>query len=174
MMEEVEKYRRIYSGEPRWSRYGHSNHGRAAAPLVRGARSLVDVGCGWNEFAKACRGKGVRAVGVDFACPGADVIAAAQSLPFRDRQFEIVTAFDMLEHLREEDVPAVLREFARVAGRFVFSICYGPSRNLVDGETLHPCVMPEAWWRERIAEAGGSVKKWGKYLHGDFDAARPA
>jgi ubiquinone/menaquinone biosynthesis C-methylase UbiE len=89
-------------------------------------------------------------------------------LPFRDKQYDMVSAFDMLEHLREDDVPIVLREFARVSRRLVFSICYRPSRINVNGETLHPCVRPEAWWVERIAEAGGGARRIGIYLVGDW------
>ena len=173
-MEEIAKYRTIYgSGEDRWRRYGHTNHGKKALPLVEGSSTLLDVGCGHNEFAIECRSRGIAATGVDFACPGADIVAPAQSLPFADKRYETVTAFDMLEHLRPEEVRSVLRELARVSSRFVFSISYVPSVNKVNGETLHPCVRPEAWWRDRIAEAGGQVEKTGNYLHGTWGAPKP-
>jgi SAM-dependent methyltransferase len=168
-MDEIDKYRTIYSSPAdRWQRYGHTNHGKHALPLVAGCGSLLDVGCGYNEFAIACRAQGIAAMGVDFACPGADILAPAQALPFPDKRYEVVTAFDMLEHLRPEEVRPVLREFARIAERFVFSISYVASVNKVEGETLHPTVRPEVWWIQRIAEAGGVVVKQGKYLTGTW------
>lgn len=167
-MQEIEKYRAIYSDPGRWPRYGHTNHGRKALPLVEGASSVVDVGCGHNEFAKELRGAGKHAVGVDFACPGADIEAPADALPFGKLDFEVITAFDMLEHLRPEEVRPVLREFARVSRRFVFSISYVPSVYQVKGETLHPTVKPEDWWIARIEEAGGRVERSGRYLHGEW------
>lgn len=159
-MTELEKYQGIY-GHSAYAFYGHSNHGGKAVPLVEqkldthGA-TLVDVGCGWNEFAKALRERGAAdAVGVDFACPGADVLAPAGTLPFTDKQFGVLTSFDMLEHLQPDEVTAVLAEFARVSHSFVFSISYQPSRVKWKGETLHPTVMPQDWWIHKIIAAGG-------------------
>jgi ubiquinone/menaquinone biosynthesis C-methylase UbiE len=169
MLTELEKYKTIYGDTTgRWGRYGHKNHGRDALPLVREVPSLLDVGCGHNEFATKCRSLGIAATGVDFACPSADVIASAEALPFEDKSFHTLTAFDMLEHLLPEQVEPVLREFARLSHHFVFSISYVPSIHKVAGETLHPCVRPEDWWIQRIHEAGGTVQKTGKYLHGDW------
>lgn len=168
-MDEIEKYKIIYqSGLPQWGRYGHSNHGQHAIHLLAGVRSLIDVGCGHNQFAQACKGRGIRAIGVDFACPSADIVGPAHRLPFRAGRFDMVTAFDMLEHLRPDDVATVLREFARVSRRYIFSISYRPSRHTVHGETLHPCVRPEAWWVARIAEAGGRTERAGRYLTGEW------
>lgn len=159
-MTELEKYRGIY-GHPAYAFYGHSNHGSKAVTLVEQrlkvyGPALVDVGCGHNEFAKNLRQRlPVRAVGVDFACPGADIVAAADVLPFEDKEFGVVTSFDMLEHLRPDEVDGVLKEFARVAHSFVFSISYQPSRVKWSGETLHPSVFPESWWINKIIAAGG-------------------
>lgn len=158
-MTELEKYQGIYT-HPAYAFYGHSNHGAGAVPLVKqklkqhGA-SLVDVGCGWNEFVKGLRDLSVDATGVDFACPGADIIAPAGQLPFSNKQFGVLTSFDMLEHLRPEEVTDVLSEFARVSHSFVFSISYQPSRVKWQGETLHPTVYPQEWWINKIIAAGG-------------------
>lgn len=168
-MDELEKYLKIYGDTSgRWAGYGHKNHGRGAFPLVHGVPSLIDVGCGHNEFVLKCRTLGIAATGVDFACPSADVIASAESLPFADKAFHTLTAFDMLEHLLPEQVEPVLREFSRLSSHFVFSISHVPSMCKVEGETLHPCVQPEEWWIQRIREAGGTVNKTGNYLHGEW------
>ena len=159
-MIELQKYQGIYS-HPAYAFYGHSNHGSKAVSLVEQklkthGGSLLDVGCGRNEFVKAFRERmAVEAVGVDFACPGADIVAPANALPFSDKQFGVLTSFDMLEHLRPQEVSGVLAEFARVSESFVFSISYQPSRVKWKGETLHPTVFPQEWWINKIIAAGG-------------------
>lgn len=160
------KYRTLYAD--RRTAYGATDHGRDAEPLLRrlGVNSLLDVGCGDNRFAGRARGRGLCAVGVDFAHPRADLAAAAHALPFRDDAFDWLTAFDVLEHLLPAEIDAVLREFARVARTgWLFSICYRDSRTRVCGETLHPTVRPEAWWRERLGRFI-HVQKSGLYLYG--------
>lgn len=154
-MTEVEKYQGIYSS-PSFSRYGRSNHGEKAMPflLQDGWKTLLDVGCGHNDFVQAWRAAGRSGVGVDFACPSADHVCDAKSLPFGSKSFEVVTAFDMLEHLLESEVDAVLAEFARVAERFCFSICHRPSHIKWKGENLHPTVRPPEWWVQRMLRAG--------------------
>jgi len=169
---ELSKYQGIYQ-DPKYQRYGHSNHGAKAAALVQELKpvSLVDVGCGWNEFVKEMQSDVPGpCVGVDFACPGADVIAEATALPFHAGEFDLLTSFDVLEHLTEAEVEPALREFSRVSRRFIFSIAYRPSKITWKGQNLHPCVKPREWWMERIQEAGAKVKRWQHYLTGEWSA----
>ena len=171
---EVSKYLGIYADAHRAARYGHTCHGTKALPLVEewSPESLVDIGCGWNEFAGHVRQlprPPLNVVGVDFACPGADVIADATHLPFERKQFDCLTAFDMLEHLRPEQVNLALAEMARISKRFIFSISYVDSVNPWQGQTLHPTVMPEAWWIQRLMQAGaGDLRKEGHYICGQW------
>lgn len=171
MLTEKEKYIGIYSTGI-YKLYGHSNHGKDALNIVLDwkPKSLLDVGCGYNEFVKQVRESGITSTGVDFACPGADIIAEAQNLPFSDKQFDVLTAFDVLEHLLPSDVDIVLKEFVRVSERFIFSISYSPSAYKWQGETLHPTVMPEKWWLERIEAAGGvNILKQRRYITGNWN-----
>lgn len=167
---EAAKYSELYqSGE--LPRYGHSNHGKSILDSVIGwmPASLVDVGCGYNEFVTSFRAKapGVRALGVDFACPGADVLAPASSLPFSDREFDVLTAFDVLEHLLPVDVKRTLSELARVSRRFVFAINYGPGRARWKCQTLHPTIREEGWWLQQIKAAGAvEVRQEGRFIFG--------
>lgn len=174
-MNEIHKYNGIYAS-PEHGNYGHVNHGAKALKLLIKAPpvSVVDVGCGWNEFCGLVRDSlpTSRCVGVDFACPGAEVKAEAHEMPFADKEFELLTAFDMLEHVTPEMVDVVLAEMARVSHRFIFSISYVPSKRTWQGENLHPTVQPEEWWITRIMRAGGiNIAKWGRYLMGTWGNA---
>jgi hypothetical protein len=161
-MTELEKYQGIYSHQA-YAFYGHSNHGAKATAQVEarlqrsGKTAVVDVGCGWNEWVNQWNAGNPhsQAIGVDFACPGADIRAVATKLPFPTKSAGVVTSFDMLEHLAEDEVPQALAEFARVAEAFVFSISHVPSRVKWKGETLHPTVRPRDWWLAQIVKAGG-------------------
>jgi SAM-dependent methyltransferase len=167
---EQAKYRAIYSNGTH-ARYGHSNHGARSLKMLMKwkPRSVLDVGCGWNEFAATARKHlaVTRVVGVDFACPGADVVAAATRLPFADKEFDVVTSFDMLEHLPPDEVDAALAEMARVSERFVVSISYRQSRQTWKGEPLHQTVKNEEWWVTRLMGAGAlGIGKESVYITG--------
>ncbi len=155
---ELWKYQGIY-GPQGYPGYGHSNHGAKALEWLRRLfDSVLDVGCGHNEFVTAWKARGGTGTGVDFACPGADVIAPATALPFADNAFQLVTAFDTPEHLPEHEVLPALREMLRVARlACCFSIATAPSRMLWQGQNLHPTVKPLDWWKARLIEAGGTI-----------------
>lgn len=172
-MSEIEKYRGIYSSSS-YSSYGHSNHGKASMSLWDSwaVSSVVDVGCGHNEFINELRKwprKWKFVAGVDFACPSADIRALATDLPFYDKQFDLLTSFDCLEHLLPEEVETALMEFSRVSRGFVFSIAYVPSKITWKGQNLHPTVQDKNWWIARLIASGASlVNQSGRYLYGQW------
>lgn len=171
MITEKEKYEGIYSCESIYPNYGKTNHGKSAIKIIKewSPKSLIDIGCGHNQFVKEIRSLNISSIGLDFACPGADIIADAKNIPFENKKFDVLTAFDMLEHLLQEDVPIVLKEFKRVSSRFIFSICYRPSVIKWKGHTLHPTVMPEDWWIEQLAKAGAvKIQKDSQFIIGEW------
>jgi ubiquinone/menaquinone biosynthesis C-methylase UbiE len=119
--------------------------------------SLLDVGCGegivTERLARAF--PSTRVVGVDVADPalldewegrGAPNLGfapgSAYALPYADGEFEVVTAFEVLEHL--ERPGDALAELARVAGR-----------------ALVLSVPREPWWRATNALSGRYVRALG-------------
>lgn len=167
-MIELEKYKKIYSNDE-YSFYGHTNHGSEAYELisVMCPESIVDVGCGHNEFCIYFSQNEVKSVGVDFACPSSNVIADAVNLPFKNKSFDILTSFDMLEHLLPKDISSVLDEFKRISKRYVFSISYVPSKILVEGENLHPSVFSKDWWVSELQKRSITIC-YQKYIFGKW------
>jgi len=176
MNTEKQKYDYLYSVKSPNKRYGHTNHGACSSGLLKkwNPTSVIDVGCGHNEYLTTVRRilpNGVRLIGVDFSCPSADVVAdIAERLPFKDKEFDVLTSFDVLEHLLPEQVEGALKEMRRVSERFILSISHVPSKNRVAGKTLHPTVMPETWWIHQLIKNGAiHVKKINKYIVGKWD-----
>lgn len=96
-----------------------------AGPL--GGRRLFDLGCGMGGFAVAAELEGADVTALDYNAAYCAITAvraeryglripvlrgAAEALPLTDQDFELVTAWDVLEHVQRPD--AMLGELARV------------------------------------------------------------
>ncbi|HZK67140.1 MAG TPA: methyltransferase domain-containing protein [Chloroflexota bacterium] len=123
---------------------------RRVAGALEGAR-VLDLGCGGGMLAEPLARAGARLTGIDVSF---NALAAArdharqsalgigylrslgEELPFRDGAFDLVVAFDVLEHL--EDLPMAMEEIGRVlrpGGRFVYDTM---NRTLL-------CRVPVVW-----------------------------
>lgn len=168
-MKEIEKYRIIYSDNVKYDGYGCGSHGYGAYEFIKkmNPSSILDVGCGHNDFCKLFRKQKIKCMGLDFACPSADVICSCIQMPFYNKEFDLVTSFDALEHLLPEEINSALDEFARVSHRYIFSIAFRDSSYKVNGETLHPTVRPKEWWMDKIKQRG-TVEEFGIYFYGKW------
>lgn len=90
---------------------------------LRWRGSYLDVSCGRGEMLRFARQIGFGAVAGTEVVPslvGGDVsYALAWDLPFADRSFEVVSMFDVIEHLLPGDDERACRELARVASRAI-------------------------------------------------------
>jgi ubiquinone/menaquinone biosynthesis C-methylase UbiE len=102
---------------------------RFVAPLLaealrnRQAAAILDCGCGTGHNLAMLRRHG-RAAGIDLTWTGlafahargerAVAQASVTDLPFADARFDLVTSFDVIYALDEEDEAAALREMLRV------------------------------------------------------------
>ena len=85
--------------------YGKFSHGLPHLQLLLdfNPESWLDVGCGYNTLIKEVREKYVKdSWGIDFACPVADQVCDVLDLPFFDKRWDLVTAFDVMEHILED------------------------------------------------------------------------
>lgn len=146
---------------------------------------ILDIGCGPGDFIR--HGVLGNAYGLDFSkfaaknpLPGAEgkiIRGNACDIPFKDNFFDVVTAFNMMEHLRPENVDAALNEIFRVSKRWVIlmtcvSTDYNPpleydyspefgrafteytERTREEIKRGHWCVHPREWWIKQIGQRG--------------------
>ncbi|MDE2579348.1 MAG: methyltransferase domain-containing protein [Hyphomicrobiales bacterium] len=98
-------------------------------PVQRGAGgALLDIGCNWGRWSVSAARKGWRAIGIDpslgaimaarraFGREGlnmAFVCGDARCLPFRDRSFDMVFSYSVIQHFSRADAAETVREIAR-------------------------------------------------------------
>ena len=115
-----------YSNPARWVSYYH----QLRLALSFSPRSILEIGVGDKVFGSYIRqNTGIAYTGADYdASVSPDVVADAAKLPFKDRQFDIVCAFEVLEHIPFDRFETVLIELARVSkGRLLISVPhFGP------------------------------------------------
>jgi SAM-dependent methyltransferase len=93
------------------------------------ATSLLDAGCGNGLFlralAAASGGRFTRIAGADRSAAalahvaGEKHLAPIDALPFGDREFDVVTCMEVLEHLPVDAFPRGLAELSRVASKYL-------------------------------------------------------
>lgn len=100
-------------------------------------KSILDVGCSFGEFLALCENRGIRGSGVDisrFAIKKARAITRAdirridvskQHLPFKDKSFDAVVIFDVLEHLHSHRL--ILNEVFRTLRKRGLIFCTTPN-----------------------------------------------
>jgi hypothetical protein len=169
---EQKKYEHIYNNLE-WKSYLTANHGHKAKDIILllQPKSIIDIGCGPNLFCKNTIKNLCPCIGVDFAgnykdlygdiCIGLNNIG--------DKQFDLVTSFDVFEHLLPSCIEAALVEMKRISNRFLFQIDYGkPSKFSIFGSSLHQTIKPRIWWFKRIKEHTSDFHESGKYIYGKW------
>jgi 2-polyprenyl-3-methyl-5-hydroxy-6-metoxy-1,4-benzoquinol methylase len=126
----------------------------------------LDLGCAYGFLVEEARAAGFRAVGLDgshFAVAQARAHAPeaagrllaghAEHLPFADASFDVVSAFDLLEHV--PDPESVLREAARVLRPGGLFLAATPDPLCFDREEpTHVAERVPSWWIDALARVG--------------------
>jgi ubiquinone/menaquinone biosynthesis C-methylase UbiE len=127
-----------------------------AALPVRG--SYLDVGCGRGEMLTHAQHMGFYPVhGVEVVPDLIDgkrvVYGEAHILPFPDKAFDVVSLFDVIEHLEPGDDEDVCREMDRVAVKHILLTANNkPSHCPVTGADLHINRRPYDEWDRLFRE----------------------
>ncbi len=118
--------------------------------LLPQGRNLLDVGCGGGRFLNlvASLDRFHNVVGVDIrrnkqfftvseVCPVDFVYASADSLPFSDGLFDVVTCLEVLEHLDRDVFIRALSEIRRVTNRMlIVTVPYNEPEPIYRGHKL--------------------------------------
>lgn len=86
--------------------------------------SILDIGCGGGRVTNDIRPE-YKIIGLDICLAyikeflGPKLIADASRLPFKNSQFDLVLATEMLEHIPEENFKRTVSEIFRVSKRYI-------------------------------------------------------
>jgi len=138
-------------------------------------KNALDIGCAFGFFVQEMRKHEIDAWGCDVSeiavskapkdvCPFLKV-GNCQELDWEENAFELVTAFDLLEHLYVEEYMKAISEFNRVASKFIVMQSPIPSWNAepwlsdlsyhIMSETKeHVSIYPWEFWAKRFCELG--------------------
>jgi len=106
-----------YCGIDRWSSY----HYQLRDIVQTRSSSILEVGVGDRVVANYLKhNTDIEYTSIDIADDvGADVMGSITKLPFENKSFDSVCAFEVLEHLPYDTLDTSLSELARVARRVV-------------------------------------------------------
>ena len=168
---EIEKYKNVYQHEN--YRMGDARRLYAEENLRTAAQncnSHLDVGCGRGEMVAFARGLGFHAMGVeavDYLTDGDSIVeGVAWDLPFNDDSFDLVTLFDVIEHLLPEDTERALLELRRVAGKQLFITAANYSSKSLGVELHVNRRSYEEWDRILRNVFAGDYVEWLPRKHG--------
>ncbi|MDQ1345052.1 MAG: hypothetical protein QG586_582 [Pseudomonadota bacterium] len=158
---EIAKYAEAYQRPG----YAMGDERRAAvARILAGTKpgTLIDVGTGRGETLAMAAAAGFTVLAgtevVPALCGGLVVYAEAWALPFADQSADLVTCFDVLEHLLHDDQPLALAELVRV-GREVI-VTAADYSHFEHGVEYHVGRRPYPEW-ESMLQAFGTVEPLG-------------
>lgn len=143
---------------------------------------ILDYGCGVGRFTqRIVADLGREAVGVDISptmvdmargrCPGVDfrVVNPGAGLPFADETFDVIFACTVLQHIPDDELPAVVAELNRVRKRdsvvFLFENTHPAKRR--KSYSGHVVFRGEVEYR-RLFPGVGEVESW--YVEGEKHA----
>lgn len=106
----------LYMDKARWASGWHQ-----LDEVIRiGPKNVLEIGPGPGVFKQACRAFGVNVETLDIdSALNPDFVGSAMALPFADASYDVVCAFQVLEHLPYEIALQAFSEMTRVSRRNV-------------------------------------------------------
>ena len=156
------------------SKYGSSFHGQSLQSFLlslKGISSILDVGTGRGQFCEWAINNLCSVVhGLDFAIePDAVYLDTdinfisgnCNNIPLPDNAVDITVSFDVLEHIRPEDIEQTINEMDRVTKKFMLhKISSSPAsakyaKNNPHAQeigNLHLVQQSRGWWADKFKE----------------------
>lgn len=141
--------------------------------LFRKQLRVLDLGCSGGGFVRNCIDDGHIAVGLEGSDYSKKIKRAEwRTIPdnlftcditkpfeiFEDGSlmlFDVVTAWDFMEHIAEKDLPQVIaniKKHLKPGGLFIANIAYGDAEH--DGWHLHQTMQKKPWWLDLFSRYG--------------------
>lgn len=148
----IDHYRKVHASRV----YGTSSvkYVRFLRPWIRLLRpaSILDFGCGQSAFLD------ILELGWPVALHRYDPAIPAYARPPR-KKVDLLINIDVLEHIDEAELPAVLRRMRDCCREAVIVVDTAPSKHtLADGRNAHVTLHDAGWWRERVEAVFGPVE----------------
>ena len=176
-------YRSYRAQNPPWKLAFYARVIERFAPRDRPAE-LLDVGCGLGRFLAAMSGRrGWRLSGTDLSAHAVETCrrklpavtvrqASATDRPFGPESFDVVTSFDVIEHVPDRDAAReAIAEMLRPGGLFVFVVpvydgLSGPIIGRLDRDQTHVHTHGRDEWLRWVDERFERLEWWGilRYL----------
>lgn len=140
--------------------------------------TVLDLGCAGGGFVRSVLEMGCLAVGIegsdyskirgraewaripshlftaDISEPF-EVLALEEGQPARRLRFAVITAWEVLEHIRSAALAKVFRNIdAHLEPQGVFIASVSPNEEVIEGVRLHQTVQPREWWLEEARRNG--------------------
>ena len=130
---------------------------------MKGKR-ILDVGCGHGYIFEFCRSVGADAVGIDIQWKelkvphrGYFIVGDAQNLPLRDKSFDAIIAFELVEHLHNPEKS--LEEFYRCLREGGMLLLTTPTPKSPFANYIgHVSVREREFWINKLKQLGFNVK----------------
>lgn len=123
--------------------------------IPRDVTTILDVGCGDGRIVQRLP-KYFKATGVDYSYNslrqliGNGVCASSESLPFRDKSFDLVLCCEVLEHLPDEMFKITVAELERISrNQILISVPYKENLRSHDSKCLKCCTIFHIWGHVR-------------------------
>jgi SAM-dependent methyltransferase len=136
---------------------------------IKTSGSLLDVGCAYGSFLSHAR-QYYNVTGIDISreaidrartrLPGEDIVRSDIAAFRRDSRFDVITCFDVLEHVADLDaVFETLKGHLREKGILVVTVpvydtLVGKAVRLLDRDETHVWKESREFWRAKLAEHG--------------------
>jgi SAM-dependent methyltransferase len=131
---------------------------------------MLDVGCGQGYYVRDAMEEGINAYGIDISTYALEnalaevkdriTFGSITEIPFADEEFDVMTAFDVIEHIHPKDTLNAVAEIRRVLKPDGIIIITTPSSNFGDwvSDLTHINVRPPKFWKLILEEHNFKVQ----------------
>lgn len=145
----------LYTNKPHYRKHFDG----LAQDIIRNfnPKNVLEIGCGVGYLAEALQNYKIPYLGFDIAewairhsisAPWKlnIFIASVLNIPLKDKSFDLVYSYDILEHLSSKLIPQAISELRRVGNRNVHIVPFGQVG--WDRDITHITMREEEWWKE--------------------------